>query len=340
MKNILVTGGAGFIGSHTVVELISNGFNPIIVDNFSNSERFVLKNIKQLTNYTNLRLYETDCTVFSDMDKIFEEEEIHGVIHFAAFKAVGESVLHALKYHKNNVNSMNVILECMKKHQVDDLVFSSSCTVYGDPEGSQVSEESPKNPPTSPYGRTKVYCEAAITDVHAEKDSSLNTVMLRYFNPIGAHESGLLGELPLGPPNNLVPYITQTAAGIREKLIIFGSDYDTPDGTCVRDYIHVVDVAKAHVSALQWLQNEKYSLEAVNLGSGKGDSVLSVVNTFEKVSGLELNYEIGERRVGDVSALCADPSKAKRLFDWETTHSLEDALRDAWRWQEGLKTLK
>jgi len=336
MKNILVTGGAGFIGSHTILELVKAGFNPIILDNFCNSERFIIDNLKDLTGKKDLIIYEADCTVKSEVMEVFKNESIDGVIHFAAYKAVGESFSKPLAYHKNNVNSLTVLLECMRENDVTNLVFSSSCTVYGNTEDSPVSESSIKNIPTSPYGRTKAYCETILTDNNISDDCNLNAVMLRYFNPIGAHPSGKLGELPLGPPNNLVPYITQTAIGVREKLTIFGGDYDTPDGTCVRDYIHVVDVALAHVAALNWVQSQEKVLEAFNLGSGKGDSVLHVVKTFEDCSGEKLNYVIGPRRVGDVTTVYADPSKAKRILDWGTSYTLRDALTHAWQWQKEL----
>ncbi len=337
MKNILVTGGAGFIGSHTIVELLNKGYNPIILDNFSNSEKFIIDRLKSLTGKKEIKLYEADCTVKSNVLKVFENEKIDGVIHFAAFKAVGESFSKPLEYHKNNVNSLTVLLECMKEHNVDNLVFSSSCTVYGDTEHSPVSEESVKNKPTSPYGRTKAYCEAILNDYSTDEKSKLNAVMLRYFNPIGAHPSGEIGELPLGPPNNLVPYITQTAAGLREELTIFGGDYKTDDGTCLRDYIHVVDVAVAHVASLDWLAERSNELESFNLGSGKGDSVLHVVKTFEKVSNTKVNYKIGERRIGDVTTVYADCAKANKVLNWKTKFSLEDALQHAWQWQLNLK---
>lgn len=336
MKNILVTGGAGFIGSHTVLELVENGFNPIIVDNFCNSEKFILQNINELCN-AEIKTYELDCTELSQMQVVFQENDIHGVIHFAAYKAVAESFNKSLDYHRNNVNSMTVILECMRQFEISNLVFSSSCTVYGDPDEFPVNEDSPKNSPTSPYGASKVYCEQILRDLHVQKGSNLNGVMLRYFNPIGAHPSGKIGELPLGSPNNLVPYITQTAAGLREKLTIFGRDYETPDGTCVRDYIHVVDVARAHVLALKWISEKSNQLSAFNLGSGKGNSVLEVVKAFEKVSGEHLNYEFGERRIGDVAEVWADPSLAVKTLNWQAKYSLNDAMLHAWNWEKKIR---
>jgi len=336
MKNILVTGGAGFIGSHTILELIKSGFNPIVLDNFCNSERFIIDNLKNLTGKKDLKVYEADCTIKAEVTEVFRKESIDGVIHFAAYKAVGESFSKPLEYHANNVNSLTVLLECMKEFEVTNLVFSSSCTVYGDTEDSPVSENSIKNAPTSPYGRTKAYCEAILKDNNSSDGCNLNAVILRYFNPIGAHPSAKLGELPLGPPNNLVPYITQTAIGIRDELTIFGGDYNTPDGTCVRDYIHVVDVALAHLAALHWVHTQEKALEVFNLGSGKGDSVLHVVKTFEECTGEKLNYSVGPRRIGDVSTVYADPSKAKRILGWETKFTLGDALTHAWQWQKQL----
>ncbi len=337
MKKILVTGGAGFIGSHTVIELLNAGYEPVILDNFSNSEPFIIDRLKELSGFSSLKVYEVDCTDYNAVEDVFSKESFDGVIHFAARKAVGESFSIPLEYHFTNLNSLNVVLASMKKFKVSHLVFSSSCTVYGNAEDSPVTEDSIKNSPTSPYGRSKAFSEAIIQDAHRADDSVLSAVLLRYFNPIGAHPSAQIGELPLGPPNNLVPYITQTAAGLRECLTIFGNDYNTEDGTCVRDYIHVVDVAKAHVSALSWIEKQPRTIDSFNLGSGKGDSVLKVVNTFKSVNQVELKTTIGPRRIGDVTEVYADPSKAKNVLGWQTEYSLEDALKHAWKWQESLK---
>jgi len=335
-KKILVTGGTGFIGSHTVLDLLKSGYTPIIVDNFSNSEQHILDRIKDISGVDELIFVEKDCTDYSQMSQVFKDHHLSGVIHFAAFKAVGESFSKPLEYHYNNVNSLNVILKCMREYEVSNLVFSSSCTIYGNTTESPVSEVSKKFPATSPYGRTKVYCEQAVSDVYNEPNSKLSTIMLRYFNPVGAHPSGKLGELPLGAPNNLVPYITQTAIGKREELVIFGDQYDTPDGTCVRDYVHVCDISRAHVLALKHLENESKQLEAINLGSESGASVMEVVNTFEKASGVKVNYRVGPARKGDVSTVYAQVVKAKSLINWSPEFTLSEALEHAWQWEKYL----
>jgi UDP-glucose 4-epimerase len=337
-KKVIVTGGAGFIGSHTVVELCAAGYEPIIVDNFSNSEKEVLDRLKTLTG-SSVKCHEVDCNDTVALQQVFDEEgDIHGVIHFAAFKAVGESVANPMKYYHNNVGSMVSLLDVMKKSDTQNLVFSSSCTVYGQPEKIPVTEESPTLPAFSPYGNTKQICEDILNDCTVAKED-LNTVILRYFNPIGAHPSGLIGELPLGTPNNLVPLITQTAAGLREKVTVFGNDYNTPDGTCIRDFIHVVDLAKAHVNSLQWMeqQNQGNYCEVFNIGTGKGNSVTELIQTFVEVSQTTLNYDTGERRSGDVEQIYAEVDKAKNVLNWTAEYTLEDALRDAWKWQNNLK---
>lgn len=334
MRKILVTGGAGYIGSHTVVELLAQGYEPIIVDNFSNSERTVLDRLEQLTNKT-LICHEGDCTDREFMNSVFQQHNPEGAIHFAAFKAVGESVEKPLAYYQNNIDSLIVLLESMRDHDCEKLVFSSSCTVYGQPDVLPVTETSPMKTAESPYGYTKQVCERIIEDtVYAEK--TLSAIALRYFNPIGAHPSALIGELPLGVPNNLVPFVTQTAAGLREKLTVFGDDYDTSDGTCIRDYIHVVDLARAHVKALDYLNQGDGEYEAINVGTGTGSSVLEVVQAFERASGEKLNYSIGPRRPGDVEKTYASVEYAEQTLGWTAELSLEEALADSWRWQQSL----
>lgn len=333
MKKILVTGGAGFIGSHTVVELHEAGFDPVIVDNLSNSSLSVLKGLEKITGKA-FSFYQEDCNSEYALTSIFEKEgHIDGVIHFAADKAVGESVQNPLKYYGNNLGSLVSLLKVMDKYGINDLVFSSSCTVYGEPDHLPVTENSLVQPANSPYGFTKQISEQIITD-HFNSASRFSAVLLRYFNPIGAHPTAHIGELPLGIPNNLVPFITQTAAGIREKLTIYGDDYNTPDGTCVRDYIHVMDLAKAHVSALNWLFNQSdKKLEVLNVGTGQGCSVMEVIKTFELTTGQKLNYFVGPRRSGDVEKVYADASKIKQVLGWEAKLSLAESLGDAWNWQ-------
>ena len=335
---ILVTGGAGYIGSHAVVELAQAGYQPIIIDNFSNSRESALAGIESILG-TAVPIYRIDCGDAAALRQVFEaEQEIKGVIHFAAFKAVGESVAKPLAYFQNNVGSLLTLLEVMKEFGVENLVFSSSCTVYGIPDALPVTEVTPIKPASSPYGRTKQMCEEVVHDVSGAPDNQIRTILLRYFNPIGAHASAKIGELPLGVPNNLVPFITQTAAGIREKLTIYGNDYDTPDGTNVRDYIHVVDLAKAHIVAVQRLLDRKATetVETFNVGTGHGNSVLEVVQTFEKVSGQKLNYSIGPRRPGDVPAIYADATKAEQVLGFKTETSLADSLASSWKWQQTL----
>ena len=337
-SKILVTGGAGYIGSHAVVELYQAGYQPVIVDNFSNSEESVLAGIEAILG-TAVPTYRIDCADEAALRGVFRAEtDLAGVIHFAAFKAVGESVAKPLAYFQNNVGSLLTLLKVMPEFGVENLVFSSSCTVYGVPDALPVTEATPTKPASSPYGRTKQMCEEIVHDVSAAPDNKLRTILLRYFNPIGAHESAKIGELPLGVPNNLVPFITQTAAGIREKLTINGSDYDTSDGTNVRDYIHVVDLAKAHVVAVQRLLDRKASdtVETFNVGTGHGNSVLEVVQAFEQASGQKLNYSIGPRRPGDVPAIYADATKAAQVLGFKTETSLLDSLASSWKWQQTL----
>jgi UDP-glucose 4-epimerase len=338
MSKILVTGGAGYIGSHTVVELAQAGYEPIIIDNFSNSEESALTGIQAILGHE-VPCHRIDCGDAEALRQVFKAEgNIAGVIHFAAYKAVGESVQKPLAYFHNNVGSLITLLQVMKDEGVENLVFSSSCTVYGVPDQLPVTEATPTKPANSPYGRTKQMCEDIVHDAAGAPDNKTHTILLRYFNPIGAHDSAKIGELPLGVPNNLVPFITQTAAGLREKLTIFGNDYDTPDGTNVRDYIHVVDLAKAHIVAVQRLLDRKASdvVETFNVGTGHGNSVLEVVTTFEEASGQKLNYAIGPRRPGDVPAIYADATKSAEVLGFKTTTSLRDSLASAWKWQQTL----
>lgn len=334
---ILVTGGAGFIGSHTVVELHNAGFEPVIIDNFNNSRITALDGLRAIIGH-DVRCYQADCNDVAALEGIFKTENIEGVIHFAAHKAVGESVAQPLSYYYNNLNSTVLLLELMEKYGIENFVFSSSCTVYGEPDALPVTEATPRKAATSPYGNTKQICEDIIRD-HVRATPSLRAIALRYFNPIGAHQSAQIGELPLGVPSNLVPFITQTAAGWREKLTIFGNDYNTPDGTNVRDYIHVVDLAKAHVQALRLLQKQTTGqyYDVFNVGTGRGNTVLEVVKAFEKVSGQPLNYEIGARRSGDVEQIFASADKVNNMMEWTAQKTLEESLADAWRWQLTLK---
>ena len=337
MQRILVTGGAGYIGSHTVVELHNNGYHPILIDNFANSERSVIDRLQEICG-TDIEWYEEDCTDRKAMLDLFEKlAPIDGVIHFAAYKAVGESVTYPLKYYHNNLGSLVTLVEAMERNGVKNLVFSSSCTVYGQPDHLPVTESSPLQEANSPYGYTKQAGERLLRDVTAREGNEMTSVLLRYFNPIGAHPSGLIGELPLGKPENLVPYITQTAAGIREELTVFGDDYSTEDGTCIRDYIHVVDLAKAHVMALDWANNNSGSCGVFNLGTGRGNSVKELVDVFEEVNQLSLNYKFGPRRPGDVEQIYADPTLAEQELGWKCEYDLADALKHAWNWQTKLK---
>lgn len=332
---ILITGGAGYIGSHTVVSLLEAGYEPIIADNYCNSEEWILNQLYRLTG-REIKNYTVDCTNLSDLDYVFKKEQFGGVIHFSALKAVGGSVLEPLNYYKNNIGSLLNVIELMAKYDVPNLVFSSSCTVYGEADYLPVNEQHPIKTAESPYGSTKQMCEQIIND--CLKSTKLKrAVILRYFNPVGAHPSGLIGELPLGTPNNLIPFITQTAAGIREKLSIFGNDYNTKDGTCVRDYIHVVDLAEAHVKALDYLDLNKPSV-SLNIGTGKGSSVLETVKAFERVNNLKLNYVIGDKREGDIEQIYAETNLAEQTLGWKTQLSLDDAMRDAWKWQQYLDT--
>lgn len=335
MKKILVTGGLGYIGSHTVVELQKKGFEVVVVDNLSNSDKAVRDRIIQISN-TPFSFYEVDVCDTPALLDVFSKENIDGVIHFAAYKAVGESVSHPVKYYRNNLNGLVSLLDCMQHAQVTDIVFSSSCTVYGDTKDSPITEDHPIVEAISPYGTTKIIGEEILHDY--AKTTNAKVVCLRYFNPVGAHPSGLIGELPLGVPSNLIPYITQTAAGIREKLTIFGNDYNTSDGTNIRDFIHVVDLAKAHVKAIGYAQDHSFNTEVFNLGTGHGHSVLEVVNAFERVNNIQLNYSFGDRRQGDVEQIWADASKAKNVLGWQTEIGLDEMMKTAWNWQTKLQS--
>lgn len=340
MHKILVTGGAGYIGSHTVVELINSGFEVVIVDNFSNSSPNSVDGIEAITG-VRPKLYEADCSDATAMERLFSAEgDILGVIHFAALKAVGESVDKPLDYYRNNLLSTINMMQMLKEFGGKYMVFSSSCTVYGQPDVLPVTESTPRKPAMSPYGNTKRVGEDIIQDtVNSEK--GIYAIALRYFNPIGAHPSALIGELPLGKPDNLVPFITQTAAGIREKLQIFGGDYDSPDGTAIRDYFHVVDLARAHVLALRRMIDGKCkgNYEVFNVGAGRGITVLEIVKTFECVTGVKINYEIVGRRAGDIEKVWADTSLAERELGWNAQSTLEEALLTAWNWEKRLRKI-
>ncbi|SEN13551.1 UDP-glucose 4-epimerase GalE [Nitrosomonas marina] len=332
-KTILVTGGLGYIGSHTVVELQESNYNVIVVDNLSNSIREVTERITSITGQP-VKLYIADINDDISLSALFKKEVIDGVIHFAAHKAVGESVQKPFKYYRNNIDGMISLQRIMHQFHVKTLVFSSSCTVYGDTGHSPISETHPVTEAISPYGTTKLVCEQILKDLC--RYSGFKGIILRYFNPVGAHPSASIGELPLGVPDNLVPYITQTAAGIREKLTVFGNDYNTADGTNIRDYIHVVDLAKAHVKSLDYAFRMNQDYEIFNLGTGKGHSVLEVIKTFEQASGIALPYVIGTRRTGDVEQIWADATKAVQLLKWTPQHDLLDMMKTAWKWQLAL----
>ncbi len=328
--NVLVTGGAGYIGSHTCVELLSEGYGVVVVDNLCNSDARSLDRVREITG-KELRFYEGDVRDEALLRKIFAENEIHCVIHFAGLKAVGESVQIPWKYYDNNLNSTLVLTKVMGDVGVKDIIFSSSATVYSADNEMPLREDSRTGGCTNPYGWTKYMTEQILSGM-AYADKEWGIVLLRYFNPIGAHESGRIGEDPRGIPNNLMPYITQVAIGRREKLSVFGDDYDTPDGTGVRDYIHVVDLARGHVAAVRYV-TEHRGCEVFNLGTGNGYSVLDMVKAFRSVNHVELPYQIVERRPGDIATCYADPAKSQRLLGWKATHGLEDMCRDSWNWQ-------
>ncbi len=338
-KTVLVCGGAGYIGSHTTVELVQAGYEVIVLDNLSNADASAVEGVEKIIGQK-LKFYNIDCNDKTAMDNMFQKEQFNSIIHFAAFKAVGESVNQPLKYYNNNLQSLIVVLEMMKKHNVENLVFSSSCTVYGQPEILPVTEQTPRQEATSPYGNTKQMNEDIIRDT-AAADKSLCSIALRYFNPIGAHKSALIGELPKGVPANLVPFITQTAAGIRETLTIFGDDYNTVDGTAVRDYIDVNDLAKAHVAAVNRLaeKKQKTNYEIFNVGTGNGRSVLELVKAFETVNNLKLNYKIAPRREGDIEKIWAETTLANEELGWKAEKTIEQTLESAWNWEKKLRNL-
>lgn len=329
--NILLTGGAGYIGSHTAVELIKNGYNVIIADNYSNSSPKVLDRIEQISGKYP-KAYEVDLCDKQAFSKVFKENTIDAVIHFAGLKAVGESCKKPLLYYRCNIDSALSLLECMEEYGVNNIIFSSSATVYGEPEKLPCTEDMRTGPCSNPYGQTKLTIEEILLDC-ADANPALSCVILRYFNPVGAHPSGLIGEHPNGIPNNLMPFITQVAVGKREELKIFGNDYPTPDGTGIRDYIHVCDLASAHVKALEYSVNHK-GAEIFNIGTGKGISVLELVNTFARVNSVKVPYSIAERRSGDLPENYADASKANRLLHWKAEKNAEDMCRDSWNWQK------
>lgn len=327
---VLLPGGAGYIGSHTAVELLNSGKEIVIIDNFSNSKATVLENIKKITG-KDFKFYEMDYRDREKLDKVFSENDIEAVLNFAGYKAVGESVQKPIEYYDNNINGALALLEVMKKHNVKKFIFSSSATVYGDPETIPITEECKTGGTTNPYGTTKLFIEQILKDAYAS-DNTWDICILRYFNPVGAHESGLIGEEPQGIPNNLMPYVVRVAAGILPQLSVFGDDYNTPDGTGVRDYIHVVDLAKGHVLALNKLEKENEGLFIYNLGTGTGYSVLDMVKAFEKATGKDVPYKIAPRRSGDIATCFADPKKAREELGWEATRTLEDMCRDSWNY--------
>lgn len=329
--NILLTGGAGYIGSHTIIELDKKGHSVVVVDNLVNSNKEALRRVGEIIG-KNIPFVQADVRDRAAMEAVFADKAIDAVIHFAGLKAVGESVAKPLEYYENNMNATFVLLDVMRSHGCKNIIFSSSATVYGNPAEIPITEDCPKGQCTNPYGQTKSMLEEVLKDVQ-KADPEWNVVLLRYFNPIGAHKSGRIGENPNGIPNNLMPYITQTAVGLRKELGIFGNDYDTPDGTGVRDYIHVVDLASAHVAALQAIQRN-CGLAVYNIGTGRGYSVLDVVKAFEKVNNVNVPYSIKPRRPGDIATCYCNPAKAKAELGWEAEYDIEDMCRDSWNWQK------
>lgn len=333
-NKVIVTGGAGYIGSHTVVSLLEAGFEPIIIDNYANSSARVIDALEEITG-KGVVVYELDVTNSTALEAVWKKEQPSYVIHFAAYKAVGESVEKPTEYYRNNLDGLLSVVECMKKYGTKNLVFSSSCTVYGEPDECPVTETSPQKPATSPYGATKQMCERILEDM-ARANADMRIIALRYFNPVGAHPSAKIGELPNGTPNNLVPFLTQAVAGLRGELTVFGNDYDTPDGTCVRDFIHVMDLADAHVASLRYLTKTHRSFSALNIGTGKGNSVMELIEAFQKVTGEKVPYKIGSRRAGDVVRVWADASHSTKELGWHPKRTLEDSMRDSWAWQQAL----
>lgn len=331
MQTILVTGGAGFIGSHTCVELLDAGYGVVVVDNLCNSSKESLKRVEKITGKS-VKFYETDINDREGMQKVFDENEISSVIHFAGLKAVGESVVKPWEYYENNIGGTLTLADVMRKNNVKNIIFSSSATVYGNPAVIPITEECPKGTCTNPYGWTKSMLEQILSDIQ-KADNEWNVILLRYFNPIGAHKSGMLGENPNGIPNNLMPYITQVAVGKLPKLGVFGDDYDTPDGTGVRDYIHVVDLADGHVKALKKI-DENAGLCIYNLGTGNGYSVLDIVKNFEAATGVKIPYEIKPRRAGDIATCYADATKAKEELGWQARYGIREMCADSWNWQK------
>ncbi len=338
-KHILVTGGAGYIGSHTVVALQKQGFIPVIADDFRNANPVVMEGLRHILGHDSI-LHRIDICDKPAMESLFEKYAFTGVIHFAAYKAVGESVQKPLAYYQNNLVGLLNMLALIEAFEVRNFVFSSSCTVYGEPQGAkEVSEATPKQLPESPYGYTKWMGEQIIADFHRSAPQ-LKLMNLRYFNPVGAHPSARIGEFPIGKPNNLLPFVTQTAIGKQAHLTVFGNDYPTRDGSCIRDYIHVMDLAEAHVAALTYLMNQnKGLLEAVNIGTGEGTSVLEIVEAFERITGQNLPHVIGPRRAGDVIEIYANATKGQELLGWKARLSIDDAIKDAWAWENYLATL-
>ena len=333
--SILVTGGAGYIGSHTVVELLNSGREVVVIDNFSNSKPEVLENIKKITG-KDFKFYEINYLDKEKLEKVFEENKIEAVMNFAGYKAVGESTKKPLEYYENNISGALVLLKTMQKYNVKKFIFSSSATVYGEPEQIPITEECKTGGTTNPYGTTKLFIEQILQDLY-KSDNSWDIAILRYFNPVGAHESGLIGEEPQGIPNNLMPYIVRVASGELEQLSVFGNDYNTPDGTGVRDYIHVVDLAKGHIKALEKLEKEGKGIFVYNLGTGTGYSVLDMVKAFEEATEQKVNYKITERRSGDIATCYSDPTKAKEELGWETSKTLKDMCKDSWRYIQNKK---
>ncbi|MFA5574688.1 MAG: UDP-glucose 4-epimerase GalE [Brumimicrobium sp.] len=335
--NIIVTGGAGYIGSHTVVSLIEKGYKPIIIDDFRNAQKDVILRLEKITKES-IIYYPIACQNKEELREVFQKHKINGIIHFAADKAVGESVQNPLKYFDNNFGSLVSLLQVAEEFQIQHFIFSSSCTVYGSPENIPVVEES-KVSYNSPYGYTKKVCEEMLIQ-YVESRPNFKATLLRYFNPIGAHESGLIGEEPDGIPNNLLPFITQTALGIRKELIVFGEDYGTPDGTCIRDYIHVVDLAEAHVVALENSGKTKENPAIYNVGTGKGTSVLEMIRIFDEISGLKLSYKVGARRAGDIPQIFANTHKINNVLKWKAKRTIKEAIASAWKFEQNIRKIR